>query len=496
MKQYILSIDQGTTGTTSLLVDAQTLELVDKCNIEFKQVFPKPSWVEHNLNDIWESVRQSVQTVLQNNNIEKKQIKSIGITNQRETTCAFDNNGKPLANAIVWQDRRTNDYCLDKKSEYQKQNFKTKTGLPLDPYFSGTKMNWLLNNNSDVQEAAKTGNLHLSTIDTFLLYRMSGGKTFSTEASNASRTLLMDLETCDWDDELLEFFEIKKSFLPKVLDSFTHFGSTYGLDFLDDGTKISCILGDQQAALFGQAGFNPGDLKCTYGTGAFLLLNTGSKITFSTHNLLTTIAYKKNGKACYALEGSSYIAGAAVQWLRDNLKFLNSAHDVENLAKKVSNLSEMEHLLFMPFFSGLASPYWIPNAKAAILGLTRDSGQAHIARACLDGIALAINDSIQAMLADVDYKVNSLRVDGGACQNNLLMQIQANFSKLEIIRPKVVETTAYGVALGSLVGLGELELEAIGNLWKEESRFLTEKDLTYFTNKSNQWNFYIKKLYL
>jgi glycerol kinase len=496
MKQFILSIDQGTTGTTSLLVDAETLELVDKCNIEFKQIFPKPSWVEHDLNDIWDSVKMTIYKVLKNNNVESHQIKSIGITNQRETTCAFDKDGKPLANAIVWQDRRTSEYCLNKKDQYQSLCLGTKTGLPLDPYFSGTKMNWLLKNNREVQEAAKNGNLHLSTVDSFLLYKMSGCRTFSTEASNASRTLLMDLETCDWNDELLKFFEIKKSFLPKILDSFTHFGSTYGLDFLKDGTKITCMLGDQQAALFGQAGFKPGDLKCTYGTGAFLLLNTGKKITYSTHNLLTTVAYKKNGDACYALEGSSYIAGAAVQWLRDNLKFLNSAHDVENLAKKVNKLSEMEHLLFMPFFSGLASPYWIPDGKAAILGLTRDTGQEHIARACLDGIALAINDSIQAMLADVGHEVKSIRVDGGACQNDLLMQIQANFSNLEIIRPKVIETTAYGVALGSLIGLGEIELESISNLWKEQSRFKVDFDLTYFQKKSNQWNIYIKTLYL
>jgi glycerol kinase len=496
MKQFILSIDQGTTGTTSLLVDADTLELVDKCNIEFKQIFPKPSWVEHDLDDIWDSVKMTIYKVLNNNNVESHQIKSIGITNQRETTCAFDKDGKPLANAIVWQDRRTSKYCLNQKDQYQSLNLETKTGLPLDPYFSGTKMNWLLKNNREVQEAAKNNNLHLSTIDSFLLFKMSGCKTFSTEASNASRTLLMDLETCDWNDELLEFFEIKKSFLPKILDSFTHFGSTYGLDFLKDGIKITCMLGDQQAALFGQAGFKPGDLKCTYGTGAFLLLNTGKKITYSTHNLLTTVAFKKNGEACYALEGSSYIAGAAVQWLRDNLKFLNNAHDVENLARKVSILSEMEHLLFMPFFSGLASPYWKPDGKAAILGLTRDTGQEHIARACLDGIALAINDSIQAMLADVGHEVKSIRVDGGACQNDLLMQIQANFSNLEIIRPKVIETTGYGVALGSLIGLGEIELESISNLWKEQSRFKVDSDLTYFQKKSNQWNIYIKKLYL
>jgi glycerol kinase len=496
MKQFILSIDQGTTGTTALLVDAKTLELVDKCNIEFKQIFPKPSWVEHDLDDIWDTVKQSTQKVLNNNNVTSQQIKSIGITNQRETTCAFDRSGTPLANAIVWQDRRTSDYCLAKAEQYNKSKMNLRTGLPLDPYFSGTKMNWLLNNNSEVQLAAKENNLHLSTVDTFLLFKMTGGKSFSTEASNASRTLLMDLESCDWDDELLEFFEIKKSFLPNIKDSFTHFGETSGLDFLQDGLKITCILGDQQAALFGQAGFNAGDLKCTYGTGAFLLLNTGSKITHSSHNLLTTVAYKKDGVPCYAIEGSSYIAGAAVQWLRDNMKFVNEAKDVENLAKRVEDLSQLEHLLFMPFFSGLASPYWKPDGKAAILGLTRDTKQEHIARACLDGIALAINDSVKAMLADASHEVKSIKVDGGASQNNLLMQIQANFSNLDIIRPKVIETTAYGVALGSLKGLGELKLDTISDLWKEDVSFNIDSDRSYFNNKSKQWNQYIDKLYL
>lgn len=493
MKKFILSIDQGTTGTTSLLIDADSLELVDKVNIEFPQIFPKPSQVEHNLDDIWNTVKESTNEVLKKNGVVGEQIKSIGITNQRETTCAFDKQGNPLANAIVWQDRRTSEYCDQKRALYEK--VQRKTGLPLDPYFSGTKMRWLLQNNPIVQKAAKEKNLLLSTIDTFLLFKMSGGVSFATEASNASRTLLMDLDTCHWDDELLNFFEIDKSFLPEIKESFGEFGRTKGLDFLPDGIPISCILGDQQAALFGQAGYRAGSLKCTYGTGAFILLNTGQDKVYSSNGLLTTVAYKKDGRACYALEGACYIAGAAVQWLRDNAKFVKSSPEVESLASEVKDLGEMENLLFLPFFTGIGSPYWKAEAKGAILGLTRDTSQKHLARACLDGMALSINDSISALVADSPNKVSEIRVDGGASQNNLLMQIQANFSKKKIIRPKVIETTAYGVALGSLVGLGEITLDRIDELWKQDQEFTFQED-EYYGKKSDQWNSAIKQLYM
>lgn len=493
MSKFILSIDQGTTGTTSLLINSKTLELVDKVNIEFPQIFPKPGWVEHNLNDIWNTVEKSITKVLQKNNIQPDQIKSIGITNQRETTCAYDLKGQPLANAIVWQDRRTSSYCEQHKVNYA--GFQHKTGLPLDPYFSGTKMKWLLQNNENVQRAAKNNNLRLSTIDTFLLYKMSGNVSFSTEPSNASRTLLMDLDTCEWSEELLTFFEISKSFLPDIKESFTQFGQTKSLSFLPDGIPITCILGDQQAALFGQAGYQKGDLKCTYGTGAFILLNTGEEKVFSTNGLLTTVAYKKNGKACYALEGSCYIAGAAVQWLRDNLDIVDNSPAVENLAKEVQDLSEMENLTFFPFFSGIGSPHWKAEAKGAIIGITRDTSKKHIARACLDGMAFSINDSISAIISDSPTEVQEIRVDGGASQNNLLMQIQADISGKNIIRPKVIETTAYGVALGSVVGLGEVELSKVDSLWKEETKFKPVEN-SYIRKKSTQWKTLIKKLYL
>lgn len=492
MKSFILSLDQGTTGTTSLLIDSQSLEVVDKVNQEFQQIYPKPGWVEHNLNDIWKTVETTVTAILDRNNITGNQIVSIGITNQRETTCAFTKSGRPLANAIVWQDRRTSEFCKEKSGSYE--SHKEKTGLPLDPYFSGTKMRWLLKNNEAVAQAADSNDLRLSTIDTYLLYKMSGHKVFKTEPSNASRTLLMELDSCQWNSELLDFFEVKKDFLPEIVDSFTNFGETSGLSFLPDGIPVSCILGDQQAALFGQAGYKAGDLKCTYGTGAFILLNTGSEKVYSKNGLLTTIAYKHEGKACYALEGSCYIAGAAVQWLRDNLNIIDDSPSVEALAKRVKDDDQMEHLLFLPFFTGIGSPYWNAEAKGAIVGLTRDSGKPELARACLEGIALSVQDSIAAIEADSPKPVTEVRVDGGACQNDLLMNIQASFSQKDILRPKTIETTAYGVALGSLIGTKQTEMKELDKLWKLEMKF-SASDKEYFSKKATQWKNTINKLF-
>lgn len=491
MKRYILSIDQGTTGSTALLINAKDHSLAAKTNHEFAQIFPKPGWVEHNLNEIFDSVEKAVRDVLKKANATGEQIECIGITNQRETVCAYDKKGNPVCNAIVWQDRRTAGFCRERREDYAKH--RDKTGLPLDPYFSGTKMRWLLNNVSEVKEAAEEQDLLLSTIDTFLLYKLTGGETYKTEASNASRTLLMDLETCQWDNELCDFFQVPKESLPEIADSFGEFGQTKGLGFLPDGIKISCVLGDQQAALFGQAGHGKGELKTTYGTGAFIVLNTGEEKIKSSNGLLTTIAYRHKGKTCFALEGSSYIAGAAVQWLRDNLKIIDHSSQVEDLAKKASDQS-METVMFLPFFTGIGSPHWNPEARAAIVGLTRDTNRSHIARACLEGMALSINDSIQALLADSPTEVNSIKVDGGACANDLLMQFQANFSQRPIVRPKVIETTAYGVALGALVGLEEMAMEDIDKLWKEDKVFNVEES-EYFSAKKSQWDEYIAKVF-
>jgi len=490
---FVLAIDQGTTGSTSLLIDTKTFMVVDKEKVDYRQIYPKPAWVEHDLEDIWNSVATSISNLLKRSKTNTKDIIAIGITNQRETTCAYDKQGKPLHHAIVWQDRRTAQYCEEKCEQYNKI-CKTKTGLPLDPYFSGTKMRWLLDNVPAVKIAQDRGELLMSTVDTFLLYRLTSGKSYATEASNASRTMLMNLETFNWDNDLLNFFGIDRMVLPEIKESFTNFGTTQGCGFLPDGIPILSILGDQQAALFGQACVRVGDLKCTYGTGAFLLLNIGEKITHSQTGLLTTAAYSFRGKKIYALEGAAYIAGAAVQWLRDNLKCIKASPEVEILANEVKDLSQMEHVLFMPFFTGIGTPYWNSEAKAAILGLTRGTHNGHIARACLEGIALSVNDSVSSFKKDF-AQLNDIRVDGGAAANDLLMQIQANFSQKSILRPQVIDTTAYGVAMGAMVGKGEIDIEDLGKHWKLAQEFKQESN-SYYPKKKELWDSSIKKLFL
>lgn len=490
---YLLAIDQGTTGTTSLLIDASTLKIIDKEKSDYRQIYPKPGWVEHDLNDIWESVSISVKAVLDRTKADPKKIIGIGITNQRETTCAYDRQGKPLHHAIVWQDRRTAEYCEQNSKKYQ-EVCRKKTGLPLDPYFSGSKMRWLLDNVEAVKASAVMKDLCLSTVDSYLVYRLTDCRSFVTEASNASRTMLMNLETFNWDSALLDFFGIKQEFLPEIRESFTEFGVTKNAKILPDGIPILSILGDQQAALFGQACVKVGDIKSTYGTGAFLLLNTGEKIIHSTTGLLTTAAYSFRGKKIYALEGSAYIAGAAVQWLRDNLKSIKSSPEVSELAAQITDLSQMENVLFLPFFTGIGTPYWNSHAKAAIVGLTRDTHNGHIARACLEGIALSLNDSVSSFKKDFEH-LNDIRVDGGAAANDILMQMQANFSQKTILRPQVIDTTAFGVAVGCLVGKGELSIEDMGKHWKLEKEFRPEKN-AYYSSKKTLWDETIKRLYL
>lgn len=493
MKNFVLAIDQGTTGTTTLIVDEKSLEVVSKAAKDYPQHYPKPGWVEHDLNQIWETVESTVETALKKAQIKAEQISAIGITNQRETTCAYNKKGEPLHHAIVWQDRRTSSYCKERKESYE--GLKSLTGLPLDPYFSATKMRWLLDNSDTVAKAAKENDLRLSTIDTYLLYRLSGTTSFATEPSNASRTLLQDLSSFSWSNDLLNFFHLDESYLPEIKESFGEFGKTKGLSFLPDGIPISCMLGDQQSALFGQAGIHQGDLKITYGTGSFMVMNVGERPVYSRTGLLSTAAYSYKGKKVYALEGACYIAGAAVQWVRDNLKFFEKSSDIEKLAGEVKDLSKMENLIFYPFFTGIASPYWVADAKGAIIGMTRDTEQSHIARACLDGIALSINDPIQSFVKDFG-KLNDIKVDGGAAANNLLMQIQANFSGREIFRPKNVETTSFGAAVGSLVGTGKIAIEDVTKFWELDRTFKPESDLSYYQTKGSQWSETIKKLYL
>jgi glycerol kinase len=495
MKKYIIALDQGTTGSQAILVDAQTFNFIDSVKEEYPQIYPRPSWVEHNLHDIWNSIEKTTSKLLKKNNVAQNDIVCIGITNQRETTCAFNKKGEPLCNAIVWQDRRTTEWCENHKSD--ESMIKKKTGLPLDPYFSGTKMAWMIKNDSNVQLSKKNSDLFFGTIDTFLLYKLTGHRVHATEASNASRTLLMNIESGDWDQELLNYFEIPKSSLPEIKDSFGHFGTTFGLSFLPDGIPITCLLGDQQAALFGQGVHSIGGMKCTYGTGAFLLLNIGEKLKYSNNGLLTTVAFKHSGKLCYAFEGSSYICGAAVQWLRDNLKLFSSSSAVENLARQIHDLSIVEHILFYPYFSGLGSPYWRPEAKAAIVGMTRDTSESHLAYACLEGIAFSIYELIAAFEKDSGTKITHLRVDGGACKNNLLMELQSTILNAVVERPQVVETTGYGAALGAAIGLGTFDLTKISEKVKLEKSFSpVDNWREFYIKKTHLWKKNFKNLYL
>ena len=496
MSKFVLAIDQGTTGTTAAITDLSTLEFVGKANLEFSQIFPRPGWVEHDLDEIWNSTKIVVAQALKDYGISKNEIACIGITNQRETVGAFTHEGTPLCHAIVWQDRRTTDFCNQLKESDKSKEIKRQTGLLIDPYFSGSKIKWLLENNQNVQEALKGDDLLLGNMDTFLLYKLSGGKAYKTEASNASRTMLYDIERGQWDDGLLSLFGVEKKCLPTVCDSFGEFGITNGLDFLPDGIPITGILGDQQAALFGQAGLQQGDVKCTYGTGAFLLLNTGSKKLESNCGPLTTVAYRYNGQNKFALEGSCYMAGAAIQWLRDQLGIIASTPEVEQLAGNIKDISEMEFITFLPFFTGIASPHWRPNAKGAIVGITRDSSKAHIARACLEGVAFSVQDLIAACEKDLGSQLSVLGVDGGMCQNDLFCQIQANVSNLTIRRPQIVETTAYGASLVAAIGLGEKTFDDVGKLLKVDREFTPNKQRNFYQKKKFQWDKLIERLYL
>ncbi len=493
--KYIISIDQGTTGTTIALIETNTFNLIYKVNNEFKQIYPEPGQVEHNLEDIWESVKTGLKDVSEKYNLSKENIQSIGITNQRETTCAFQKDGTPLYNAIVWQDRRTIPFCESIKSRNLEKGIIEKTGLLMDPYFSGSKINWLINNSIKVQNAKGEGNLLFGTIDTFLLYKLTNCKSYCTDTTNASRTLLMDIETCRWDEELCDLFQVNQLELPEIRDSISSFGKTEGLGFLPDGIEICGILGDQQAALFGQAGIKEGDAKCTYGTGAFALINTGSERKKSNNGLLSTVAYSHEGITKYALEGSSYIAGAAVQWFRDNLHFFKTAKEIESLAKEVKNLDHLKSLFFFPYFSGIGTPFWKPEAKACLLGMTRDTNKSHLSRACLEGIALSIEDLFFSLRNDSGMDIEEIKVDGGAVANDLLCQIQASFSNCKIIRPSVIETTAYGAALASAVGCGILTLNDLQNFWKSDAIFKAS-DKEYYIHKKKSWKNYQEIIYL
>jgi glycerol kinase len=445
--QFVLAIDQGTTGTTALILD-QELHVLGKSNVEFAQVFPQPGWVEHRAVDIWASVELAVTKCLNQSRVRASEITAIGITNQRETTCLFTPDGEPLHNFIVWQCRRTTEICKTLKDAGHEEKFKHKTGLVLDPYFSGTKLMWLFQNVPEALSMAQRGKALFGTIDSWLLHRLTGHSVHATDATNASRTLMMNLETCEWDDELLSILGVPRSCLPTIGSSSQVFGHTKGLSFLPDGIPVAGIAGDQHAALFGQACFNKGEAKATYGTGCFILFNTGNELVRSKSGLLTSIAIKLGNEVQYCLEGSAFIAGAAVQWLRDGLGIIKKSSEVEELAKQVESSGDV---VFVPALSGLGAPFWRPEARGLFCGLSRDTNKAHLARAVLEGIALQNRDMMQAMQND-GGAMTMLKVDGGASANNLLMQFQADMLGIPCARPHVLETTALGAA--ALAGLG------------------------------------------
>ncbi len=474
MRSYVMAIDQGTTGTTVLIVDKR-LAIRAKVNVEFRQIFPKPGWVEHDLDDVWGSVHAAMQKALREAGLRgttdvAREIAAIGITNQRETTALWDRrSGKPAHNAIVWQDRRTADACARLKAEGREDEIREKTGLVLDPYFSATKLRWLLDNVRNAREKAEAGQLAFGTIDSFLTWRLTGGKTHVTDVSNASRTSLMDLRTCSWDPGLLELFAIPRVVLPEIRSSSEIYGQTKNARGLPDGIPVAGIAGDQQAALLGQACFAPGEAKCTYGTGAFLLQNVGPLPVVSKHGLLTTVAWRMGGETHYALEGSSFIAGAAVQWLRDGLKIIERSSDVEALARSVKDSGDV---VFVPALAGLGAPHWRPEARGLLAGLSRGTHTGHLARAVLEGIAFQIYDLAEAMMKDAGRSAPAFRVDGGASANDLLLQFQADLLGVPVERPRMLETTALGAAFlaGLAVGVWPSRDE-IGRSFRVGKRF-------------------------
>jgi len=464
--KYILSLDQGTTSSRAILFD-HAGSIVAVAQKEFPQIFPKPGWVEHDPRDIWSSQAGVAAEALTKASVGAADVAAIGITNQRETTLVWDRiSGKPIYNAIVWQDRRTAGICDRLRARKLDRMIRRKTGLVIDAYFSATKVQWILQNVRGARARAKAGELAFGTVDSWLVWNLTGGKVHVTDASNASRTMLYDISRGDWDDELLKIFGVPRSMLPEVRSSSEVYGVTA---LLDHPIPIAGIAGDQQAALFGQACTKPGMAKNTYGTGCFMLMNTGTKRIASKNNLLTTVAWRIGGRTDYALEGSIFIAGAVVQWLRDGLEFFRSAAEVEALAAGVSDTGGV---YLVPAFAGLGAPHWDQYARGTIVGLTRGSTKAHIARAALEGIVLQVMDVLKAMEADAGIKLKELRVDGGASANDLLMQLQADLLNVPVVRPKVAETTALGAAYLAGLAVGFWKNQAdIARQWQADKHF-------------------------
>ena len=472
MEQYIMSIDQGTTSSRAILFDKEG-QIQGVAQREFKQYFPKSGWVEHDANEIWTSVLAVMAEVINENEIDPEQIKGIGITNQRETTVIWDKKtGRPIYHAIVWQSRQTQHICNELKEQGHEKTFRNKTGLLLDPYFSGTKVRWILDNVKGAREKAENGDLLFGTIDTWLVWKLSGGEAHITDYSNASRTLMYNIHELKWDDELLELLDIPKAILPEVKESSEVYAHTKDYHFFGQEVPIAGIAGDQQAALFGQACFERGDVKNTYGTGGFMLMNTGEEPVTSESGLLTTIAYGLDGKVNYALEGSIFVSGSAIQWLRDGLRIINSAPQTENYATRVNST---DNVYFVPAFVGLGTPYWDSEARGAIFGLTRGTEKEHFIRATLESLCYQTRDVMEAMSKDSGIEVNNLRVDGGAVKNNFIMQFQADIVDTSVERPEVQETTALGAAYlaGLAVDFWE-DKKDIADGWKLEKEFNPE----------------------
>ena len=471
--QYILALDQGTTSSRAILFDHQG-KIHSTAQKEFEQIFPKPGQVEHNPNEIWSSQIGTAAEAVSRAGIDASDVAAIGITNQRETTIVWDRKtGKPIYNAIVWQDRRTSGICDDLKDAGHLDLFQEKTGLIIDAYFSGTKIKWILDNVDGARKKAENGDLCFGTVDCWLVWRMTGGEKHITDATNASRTLIYNIHENEWDRELLDILDIPRSMLPEVRSCSEVYGTTHG-DIFAAEIPISGIAGDQQAALFGQMCTRPGMGKNTYGTGAFMVQNTGTEAVKSENNLLTTIAYQVDGKTTYALEGSIFIAGAVVQWLRDGLKIIRSAPEVEEHARKVDDNGGC---YIVPAFAGLGAPHWDQYARGIVAGITRGVTKEHLCRAALESIAYQVADVVQAMEADSGIETPELRVDGGAAANNLLLQFQSDILGVPVVRPQTLETTALGAAYlaGLAVGYWD-DLDSIQSQWKVDRRFTPAMD--------------------
>ncbi len=466
--QHILAIDQGTTGSTVLVLDEQ-LTVKGRGYREFAQHYPEPGHVEHDAGEILASVRAAIEEAVVKSGVAAADLAAVGITNQRETVVVWDRaTGAPVHRAIVWQDRRTSDLCRRMIDAGHQDEVRAATGLPIDPYFSATKLAWILDQ-GDLRARAERGELAFGTVDAYLVHALTGGGRHVTDVTNASRTLLFDIHQMGWSDALLERFGVPGSVLPEVAPCAGTFGEVRGVDGLPDGLPITGIAGDQQAALFGQACFERGDAKCTYGTGAFLLMNTGATPVPSTHGLVTTVGWEIPGERTYALEGSAFVAGAAVQWLRDGLGFFSSSGEVEALAASVDS---SDGVVVVPALTGLGAPHWRPDARGAITGLTRGTTRAHLARATLEGIALQNVDILRAMEKDAGHALGTLKVDGGAAANDLMMQFQSDVLGVPIRRPQLLETTALGAAFLAGLGCGLWpDKQAITRTWREDRAF-------------------------